>query len=136
MEVALLHCHSTVLQGLEGEAAQPLSVKVNVGHLYISAGFPLPLARDQPVLYLEHAILPAFKTGGAAKHPGHQAAFHTGCFIYLRGKGETRCKCFPKRFFVLGEKRKLLQQNQDIHLVHRISSCLEHNGFCCWKIKR
>lgn len=109
---ALLHCYSAVPQGLEGKAAQPFSLKVNKGYLYISAGFSLPLARDQPVLYLEHAILPAFKTGGATKHPGHQAAFHTGCFIYLRGKGETRCKCFPKRFSILGEKKNQFNKSK------------------------
>lgn len=110
MEVALFGWFSTAPPGLEGKAAQPFSLKVNIGYLYISAGlvfFLLLLAWEQPVLYLEYAILPAFKTSGATKHPGHQAAFHTGCFIYQRGKGETRCKCFPKRFAILGEKKNI-----------------------------
>lgn len=96
MEVALFGWYSTGPRGLEGKAAQPLSLKVNIGYLYITAGFSLPLARDQPVLYLERAILPAFKTGGATKHPGHQAAFHTGCFIYLRGRGKQNANVFQK----------------------------------------
>lgn len=103
----LVGCYSTAPRGLEGKAAQPFSVKVNMGYLYISAGFSLLLAWDQPVLYLENAILPTFKTGGATKHPGNQAAFHSGCFIHLRGKGETRCKCFPKWFSILGDKNKI-----------------------------
>lgn len=103
MEVALFGWYSTGPRGLEGKAAQPLSLKVNIGYLYITAGFSLPLARDQPVLYLERAILPAFKTGGATKHPGHQAAFHTGCFIYLRGRGKQNANMFSKN--ILGKKK-------------------------------
>lgn len=99
MEVAVFGCYSAVPQGLEGKAAWPFSFKVAVSVVQgckavHQCGFSLLLARDQPVLYLEHAIPLAFKTGGATKHPGHQAAFHTGCFIYQRGKRETKCKRF------------------------------------------
>lgn len=117
MEVALFGWYSTAPWGLEGKAAQPLSLKVNIGYLYISAGFSLPLAQDQPVLYLEHGILPAFKTGGATKHPGHQAAFQTGCFIYLRGKEKQDANVFQKDS---RREKKLLQQKQNIHLVYPI----------------
>lgn len=58
----------------------------------MNVSFSLPFAPEQRFLHSERAIQSVFKTARATKHPGDQAAFHTGCFKKTeREKQDAKC---------------------------------------------